>query len=164
MKKRTEKFEMPMEAPLLCKLRTKKRPSKLLETDSETMRSSKILKTKHACIVEAGESMRKLLESTPPEGRIAEKGFNSSSHFYLVHKFVPIPEAMKIPAAVDREWEKLEKMPTWQLTKVKSKKEFILEAQKEERTVHFATLMDICHLKKCGVGTEVQKYKDRVVL
>ena len=60
-------------------------------------------------------------------------------------------------------WE-ARKMPTWQLTKVKSKKEFILEAQKEERTVHFATLMDICHLKKCGVGTEVQKYKDRIVL
>ena len=32
--------------------------------------------------------------------------------------------------------------------KVKSKKEVVLEAQREEKKVHFATLMDICHIKK----------------
>ena len=40
---------------------------------------------------------------------------------------------MKIPdakAAVDKEWEKLEKLPAWQVTKVKSKKEVIGKAQK----------------------------------
>ena len=40
---------------------------------------------------------------------------------------------MKIPdmkAAVDKEWEKLENLPAWQMTKVKSKKEVIQEAQK----------------------------------
>ena len=45
------------------------------------------------------------------------------------------------------------------LGKVKSKKEFVLEAQREKK-VHFATLMDTCHLKKCVTGTkaaEVQK-------
>ena len=41
----------------------------------------------------------------------------------------------------------LEKLPTWQRTKVMSKKEVIQEAQKEGRTVDFATLMDMCHLK-----------------
>ena len=33
---------------------------------------------------------------------------NSSSHYNLVHKFIPMPQAMKIPdaeAAVDEEWE-----------------------------------------------------------
>ena len=38
---------------------------------------------------------------------------------------------MKIPgakAAVDKEWEKLEKIPAWDLTKVRSKKEVIDEA------------------------------------
>ena len=43
----------------------------------------------------------------------------------LVHKFIPMPQAMKIPeakAAVDQEWEKLEKIPAWNLTKVESKK------------------------------------------
>ena len=86
--------------------------------------------------------------------------FNSLSHFHLVHKFVPMSQAMKIPdakAAVVKKWEKIDKLPAWQLTKVKSKNEVILEAQKEQRTVHFATLMDICHLKTCGVGSGVSK-------
>ena len=42
-----------------------------------------------------------------------------------IHKFIPVPQAMKIPpakAAVDQEWEKLEKIPAWDLTKVSSKK------------------------------------------
>ena len=40
--------------------------------------------------------------------------------------FIPMPQAMKIPAAkaaVDKEWEKLEKIPAWDLTKVRSKSE-----------------------------------------
>ena len=67
----------------------------------------------------------------------------------LLYKFSPFSQAMKNPdakAAVDKEWEKLEKF--WTGTKVKSKREVILEAEKEQRTVHFATLMDICHFKK----------------
>ena len=44
-------------------------------------------------------------------------------HYNLVHKFIPMLQAKKIldaKAAVDKEWEKLEKLPTWQLNKVKS--------------------------------------------
>ena len=36
-------------------------------------------------------------------------------------------------------------IPAWQLTKVRSKKEVIDEAGKEDNTTHFASLMDICH-------------------
>ena len=46
------------------------------------------------------------------EDHIAGKGENSSQHYNLVHKFIPMPQAMKIPAAkaaVDKEWENLEK-------------------------------------------------------
>ena len=60
---------------------------------------------------------------------------------------------MKIPdakAAVDKEWKKLETMPAWQLERVKSKKEVIHEA-------HFATLMDICHLKNAEAEPKSQK-------
>ena len=42
---------------------------------------------------------------------------------------------------------KLEKIPKWQLTKVRNKKEVIDEARKEGRKVYFASLMDLCHLK-----------------
>ena len=45
-----------------------------------------------------------------------------------MHKFIPVPEAMKIPdakAAVDNEWKKLEKILAWQQTKVRNKREVI---------------------------------------
>ena len=72
------------------------------------------------------------------------------THLNLVHKFIPVPQAMKIldtKAAVDKEWKKLETIPAWQLDNVKSKKEVILEARRDKKKVHFATLMEICHLK-----------------
>ena len=50
-------------------------------------------------------------------------------------------------AAVDKEWEKLEKISAWNLTKVKSKKKVIDEARTSGAKIHFASLMDICHLK-----------------
>ena len=71
--------------------------------------SSNIQKSMHACIVEAHESTRKRLERTlskDHDDHIAEKGFNSLSHYNLAHKFVPMPQALKIPgaqSAVDKE-------------------------------------------------------------
>ena len=153
-----------------CKLRTKKSPNKSRETDDETKGSNKIQMTERACIVEAHESTRKRWESTLPkdhEDHIAERGFNSLSHYNLVHKFVPMPQAMKIPAAeaaVDKEWEKLAKISAWNLTKVRSKKEVIDEARTSGAKVHFASLMDICHLKNAELKAKHQKYKGRVEL
>ena len=52
-----------------------------------------------------------------------------------MRKAGPVPGAVKIPdvkAAVHKEWNKLEKMPVWQVTNVKSKKEVIEKAQKKE--------------------------------
>ena len=65
---------------------------------------------------------------------------------------------------MDKEWEKLEKIPAWDLTKVRSKKEVIDEARTSGNTVHFASLMDICHLKNAELEAKHQKYKGRVVL
>ena len=127
-------------------------------------------KTKLACILEANESTRmRMGNSEPPnhEDHIAGKGENSLQHYNLVHKFIPMPQAMKIPAAkaaVDKEWEKLEKISAWNLTKVKSKKQVIDEARTSGATVHFASLMDICHLKNAELEAKHQKYKGRVVL
>ena len=110
-------------------------------------------KTKLACILEADESTRMRMGNSIPhhhEDHIAGKGENSVQHYNLVHKFIPMPQAMKIPsakAAVDKKWEKLEKISAWNLTKVKSKKEVIAEARMSGATVHFASFMDICHLK-----------------
>ena len=75
-------------------------------------KSNKI-KSKLACILEASESTRlRMGESLPNhhEDHVAGKGDNSLLHYNLVHKFIPLLQAMKIPAAkaaVDKEWEKL---------------------------------------------------------
>ena len=83
------------------------------------------------------------------------------------YKFIPLLQAMRTPAAkaaVDKEWEKLEKIPAWDLAKVRSKSEVIDEARTKGAKVHFAPLMDICHLKNAELETKHQKYKGRVVL
>ena len=41
---------------------------------------------------------------------------------------------------------------------------FWMHKKKEKKTVHFATLMDICHLKNAESEPKHQKYKGRVVL
>ena len=74
---------------------------------------------------------------------------------------------MKMPdanAAVVREWEKLEKMLALQLTTVRNKKEVIDEARTKGIKLHFAPLMDFCHLKNAELEAKHQKYKGRVVL
>ena len=83
------------------------------------------------------------------------------TNLFLCLKLMKIPAAK---AAVDKEWEKLEKISALNLTKVRSKKEVIDEARKEVRKVHFASLMDICHLKNAELETKHQKCKDRIVL
>ena len=78
---------------------------------------------------------------------------------------------MKIPAAkaaVDKEWETLEKFSAWNLTKVKSKKQVIEEARTSGATVHFASLMDTCHLKNADwrqntKSTKVELYSAAIL-
>ena len=47
--------------------------------------------------------------------------------------------------------------------KVRSKKKVIDEARTNGAKVHFASLMDICHLKNAELEAKNQKYKGRVV-
>ena len=78
-----------------------------------------------------------------------------------------MPQAIKFPAAkaaVDKEWEKLEKISAWNLTKVRRKTEVIDETRTKGAKGHFASLMDICHLKNAELEAKHQKYKGRVVL
>ena len=114
---------------------------------------------------------KKRLEPTLPkdhDDHRAERGYNSISHWNLVHKFVPMPQAMKIPdAKASTGWGMEEAQKTslaWQLDKVGSQKEVILEAQSDKKKVHFAILMDICHLKNAQWEPIYQKNKGRVVL
>ena len=48
---------------------------------------------------------------------------------------------------------------------VRNKNEVIADARNDEgRKVHFASLMDLCHLKNSELDPRFQKYKGRVVL
>ena len=123
-------------------------------------------KTNYDCMVEAHESTRRKLEPSLPkshEDHIADKAQNSTVQFYVSHKFTPMPQEMKIPdskTAGSKEWKKIETIPAWQLNKVKSKKELILDSQRDKKkstSLHWWTHVI---LKKCGVGikkSEVQR-------
>ena len=95
----------------------------------------RISTVKLACILEADGS------TNHHEDHIARNGDNSLQHYNLVQNFIFMPQAMKIlaaKAAVDKEWEKLEKISAWNLTKVRSKKEVIDETS-AGATDHFAS-------------------------
>ena len=104
------------------------RTRKKLETSVAPAMPCKIMK-------KCGESTRMRMGNSIPhnhQDHVAGKGENSLQHYNLVHKFIPMPQAMRIPAAkaaVDKECEKLEKISAWNLTKVRSKKEVIDEAR-----------------------------------
>ena len=96
MRNARRKLEIPMPAAMPCKT------SSLCRRSRETCRAIGGHKTKYACFVEADESMRIRMEGAPHryhEDHIARKGMNSKSHYNVVHKFIPVPQAVKISDA-----------------------------------------------------------------
>ena len=67
-------------------------------------------------------------------------------------------------AAVDKEWEKAKSLSELQEQKVKSKKEVMEQAQSGCESVHFASHMDLCHLRKPEPEPKFQKYRGHLVL
>ena len=87
-----KKLETPIAPALLFKI---------MKKNCGSGTSNKI-KTRLACTLEGGESTRlRMGESLPNhhECHIAGKENNSLQHRSLLHKFIPMPQAMKIPAA-----------------------------------------------------------------
>ena len=113
IKNARKKLETSVAPAMPCKIMTKKCGSG----------ASNKIQTKLACILEADESTRMRMRNSIPyhhEDHIAGKGENSLQHYNLVHKFIPMPQAMKIPAAKSSGGQgmgKLEKIPAWDLTK-----------------------------------------------
>ena len=109
IKNARKKLETPVAPAMPCKT------SKNSQHGVTCGESNKI-KTKLACILEASECTRvRMGESLPNhhEDHVAGKETTHYNNQNLVHKFIPMPQAMKIPAAkaaVDEECEKLEKI------------------------------------------------------
>ena len=122
----------------------------------------------YACTVDADESTRPRLEGAghkPLQDHIIVKGMNFITHCSLVHKFIPMPQAWKIQCkgGSGERMEKTDENPGMATD----------ESQKQERSdrwsnkghsVHFSSLMDLCHVKNSELQSQYQKYKDRVVL
>ena len=157
IKNARKKLETPVAPAMPCKMMKSKK-------NCWSGASNKI-KTRLACILEASDSARlRMGESLPNhhEDHIARKENNSVQHYNLVHKFIPMLQAMKMhaaKAAVGKEWEKLEKFSAWNQTKVRSKKVVIDEARANGAKVHFASLMDLCHLKIVVLEAEQKSIK-----
>ena len=107
-------------------------PCKIIEKKCWSDASNK--KTKLACILEADESIRLRMKESllnHHEDHI-EKETIHCSIVILFHKFIPLSQAIKIPAAkeaVNKDCKKLEKISAWNLTKVRNKKVVIDEAR-----------------------------------
>ena len=88
------KLEVSMPAAMLFKIPMK--------SSGETHRNIEKHKTNCACVVDAEDSTRLGLEGAVHEHHIdyiTERGMNSVNHYSLVHKFIPMPQTMKIPDA-----------------------------------------------------------------
>ena len=109
-------------------------PCKILKNNKNCRSgTSNKVKSKLACILEASESTRlRMGESLPThyEDHIAGKGDNSMQHYNLVHKFILMPQAMKLPAAkaaVDKEWENWRKFRWWTWRKSEVRKRWSMK-------------------------------------
>ena len=104
IKNARKKLETSIAPAILCKI---------IKKNCGSDASNKI-KTRLACFQKADEITRLRMGKSLPnhhEDHIARKGNNSLQHYNLVHKFIPMPQAVKIlaaKAAVNKEWENLE--------------------------------------------------------
>ena len=127
---------------------------------------SKKIKSKLACILEASEFTRLRMENLY---RIIMKTVlqeKETSHCSIAIWFTNLSLWSKPQQRQQwtRNGTKFEKISAWNLTKVRTKKEVIDEARTKGAKIHFASLMDICHLKNAELEAKHQKYKGRVVL
>ena len=124
------------------------------------------IKTKLACILEADESTRMRMGKSIPhhrEDHIAGKGENSLQHYNLVPQVYSYASSYENSSSkssggqgMGENWRKFRRE---NLTKVRSKKEVIDDARTSVATVHFASLMDMCHLKNAELEAKHQKSK-----
>ena len=87
-----KKLETSVAPAMLCKTCKKSK-------HGETCGKTDDFKSKFACILEASESTKMRMEESLPnhhEDHIARKGDNALQHYNLVHKFIPVLQAMKI--------------------------------------------------------------------
>ena len=114
---------------LTLRTRNWKKPLRMLARNWKRKRLPLCLARQARITMEASESTRMRMEESLPkyhEDHIAGKGDNSLQHYNLVHTFILMRQAMKIPAAkaaVDKEWENWKRFRRgiWRKSEVRNK-------------------------------------------
>ena len=78
---------------------------------------------------------------------------------YTNYSYAPSHENSAAKAAVDKEWEKLEKILAWDLTKVRSKSAVIDEARTKVSKVHFCLTDGHLSVEECRIGGKPPKIR-----
>ena len=123
-------------------------------TTSQTKRHSAESEWKH------------FVDTREHQDHVAEAGLVSCEWMAMVHTPVKMSDAMKIPKAkeaLDKEWDKLGIKNAWDLKTVRPRQQVIKDAKKNNATVHFGNLMELCHKKHSEQSEEMHRYNGRVV-
>ena len=118
-------------------------------------------KTMYGCMVESLQSTRQRAESLQSkihEDRIAGKGSISMTHYNLVHKFIPMPQAMKrqdAKAAVDKAWKKLGDNSSLAVGKGPKQEGCYSRSTKRQKESPLCYTDGQMSHQKCGVGTTI---------
>ena len=150
-----KELEVPMEAAMVCELRTTKRPR-------NRQRKPKDLTNSTPKKVEAHESTRQRLESSLPKDHadhIAGKGYNSMTHYNLVQVYSNASSdedsgCKKLQWTRNGRSSRQNQHGIWEN---RAQKDVILGAQRYEKKVHFPSLMHICHLKNAELEPQFRK-------
>ena len=163
MKNARKKLEVPLGSAMPCESSN--------QQGAALCAHNKSRKSRFACIVGAHESTRTRTGTSQPrdhDDRITDKGFNSLSHYNLVHKPISPPPSNENPGCESRSWQRMgkaRKFSSMASDEIQQQKRGVIEkAQKEERSVHFATLIDSCHFKNSNLEQKFPRYMGRVVL
>ena len=167
IKNARRKLEVLMEAAMHCKKGTKKRSSFQRNWSEEWWIQQDSIN--EACVHCGSSRIHKkafgIISIERSWRSHCRQWFHFDEFLSFGAQIIPMLQVMKIPdakEAVDKEWKRLETILAWKLGQVKSKEDVILEAEKEKRKVHTATLMDTCHLKNAELEPKCQRYKGRV--
>ena len=121
-------------------------------------------KTKYACIVEADESMSIRMEGSSSQISWRShcrkrydfmKSLQSSARFFLCLKQCKCQLQRQQWKKKKKKNSRKDRHGSWR--KSKTKIEVIAEARNEGRTLHFSSLMDLCHLKNSELEPQFQK-------
>ena len=106
------------------------------------------------CLFEA-EGEQRLISYQDPE-----RGYHSMYLCGLVRTPIPVPKAMKIPAAkaaIDKKWDKLKNLSTWSESKVRAKADVTHEAQHKQAFSTCRNVDGLMPLETLRVGRALAK-------